>query len=114
MSDMKITSNNVPRPLIGAHELFASEREEFGYLDWPAIERGEGWATFVRYRGTLYSVSDFSADYGIMRGTGLPDAYCGWDGYLSESAFSAVVIRYVWGNFDYPDGEYVVLGYVTC
>lgn len=41
---------------------------------------------------TLYDLGDFSADWGITRGSGHP--YDGWDGYMSDSAFSACLVRY--------------------
>jgi hypothetical protein len=104
---MKVTTNHKKRPIIEAYELTAREREEFDYLDWPAIDDGRDSASFVRYRGQLYILSDFSADYGITKGAGLPDSLTGWDGYLTDSFFSAVVIRYV------DDYEYVVMGKVT-
>jgi hypothetical protein len=56
---VKITTNNVPRDLIEAHELTEHERAEFDYLNWPAIDRGEDSATFVRYHGVLYDLAEF-------------------------------------------------------
>jgi hypothetical protein len=96
---VRVITNNVPRDVIDAWELTPKEREDFDYLDWAAIERGEDSATFVRAWGTLYDLGEFSADWGITRGSGLPEHLKGWDGYLSESAFTAVVIRYV-DNFE--------------
>ena len=110
---MKVTTNHVPRPIIDAWELTPAEREDFGYLAWDAIDKGEDSASFVRYRGSLYDLGEFSRDYGITKDAGLPDALARWDGYLSESFFSAVVVRYVHGDpWTYPDYEYVVMGTV--
>ena len=92
---MKIITNNVPRDVIDAYELSADERAEFDYVDWPAIERGEDSASFFRYRGELHDLGEFSADYGITRGAGLPDHLSAWDGYRSDSFYSALVVRYV-------------------
>jgi hypothetical protein len=92
---MKIVTNHQQRLLLDAHNLTSKERAEHDYLDWDAIERGEDSATFIRYLGHAYLLSDFSGDYGITRGAGLPDVFAGWDGYLSESFFSGVVIRFV-------------------
>lgn len=103
---MTVTTNNVPRPVIDAYELAASERAEFDYLDWAAIERGEDSASFFRYRGQLYDLGEFSADYGITRGSGLPESLTVWDGYQSDTFFSAIVVRYV------DDYERVVVGTV--
>lgn len=63
-------------------------------LDPAKIENCEDTSQYVRHMGALYPVSDFSADWGITRGTGLPREFAGWDGYLSDSFFSGVVIRY--------------------
>lgn len=80
--------------VLDASDLTLEERKEFDYLDWEALEQGRGSASFVRYEGTTYPLNDFSADWGITRGTGLPEEFTGWDGYLSDSFFSGVVIRY--------------------
>ena len=100
---IRITTNNVPRPVIDAWELSASERQVFDYLDWSAIERGEDSASFVRYRGELYPVSDFSAYYGLSRDAGLPAEFQGWHGYLSDSFWSGLLIRFT------EDPEYVIV-----
>ncbi len=101
-----VKTNNVPRVIVDAYELTSAERADADYLDWRAIERGEESASFFRYRGSLYDLGQFTADYGMMKGSGLPEHLAKWDGYLSESAFSAVVVRYV------EDMESVVVGYV--
>jgi hypothetical protein len=103
---VKVTTNNVPRPIVDAWELSASEREQFDYIDWEAIDAGNDSASFFRYRGTPYDLGEFSANYGITRGSGLPDYLSGWDGYMAESAFSAIVVRYS------EDYEYVIVGHV--
>lgn len=89
-----IITNNVPRDILDASELTPAERAQHDYLDWQALERGEDSASFVRYRGYCYYLGDFSADWGITRGTGLPAEFAGWHGYLSDSFYSGVVIRY--------------------
>jgi len=114
-----VRTNNVPRDIIEAWELSEAEREEFDYLDWsefgtepnPATSdlprsRSAGDAEFFRYRGQLYDLGEFSADYGITRGAGLPPHLARWDGYMSETFFSAIVVRYV-DNF-----ERVIVGHV--
>jgi hypothetical protein len=106
MGDVKVVTNNVPREIIDAGQLTATERSQFDYLNWEAIERGEDSASFFRYRGELYDIGEFSADYGITRGTGLPERLSKWDGYQSDSAFSATVIRFV------EDNERIVVGRV--
>lgn len=103
---VKVITNNKPRHLIDASELTPEERAEFDYLDWEAIEDGRDSATFFRYRGQLYDLGEFSRDYGITKDAGLPEHLSRWDGYLSESFFSALVVRYV------EDYEAVVVGLV--
>ena len=103
---MEIITNNVPRPVIDAWELTPAERAEFDYLDWDAIEAGSDSASFFRYRGQLYDLGEFSADYGITKGAGLPAHLSKWDGYQSDTFFSATVVRYV------EDNDYVVVGRV--
>lgn len=101
---IRIITNNVPRPVVDAYELTPAERAEFDYLDWAAIEAGSDSASFFRYRGTLYDLGEFSHDYGITRGTGLPEHLSRWDGYQSDSFFSGTLVRFV------DDGESVVVG----
>jgi len=104
----KITTNNVPRDIIDAWQLSAKERKEFDYLDWEAIERGEDSASFFRYRGELYDIGEFSRI--IPPGSkrchpmecGSPD-FIGWDGYVSDSYFSGMLIKYV------DNGERVIV-----
>ena len=86
---MRVITNNVPRDLIDAWELTPAEREEFDYLDWAAIELGEDSASFFRFHGDLYDLGEFSV------WQTRPDMLREWDGYASDSAFSATVVRYV-------------------
>lgn len=97
---MNITTNNVPRHTIDAWELTDTERAEFDYIDWPAIEAGNDSATFFRYQGQLYDTSDFMTTHGI----GEPEAFARWDGYQSDSFFSGILIRYT------DDYESVIVG----
>jgi hypothetical protein len=97
---MRVITNNASRLIVDAYELTPAERKDHDYLDWDAIERGDDSASFVRYRGHTYLLNDFSADWGISRGTGLPSELSGWDGYLSDSFFSGIVIRYVPDDHD--------------
>ena len=96
---MQITTNNQPRPIIDAWELTADEREAFDYLDWSAIERGEASASFFRYRGELHDLGEFE----VWDNPASPTRE-GWDGFRSDSFFSALVVRYV------DDFESVVVG----
>lgn len=116
---IKITTNNVPRDIVEAYQLTEKERKEFDYLDWSAIERGEDSASFVRYRGVLYSLSDFvrivprSGSVGPMGFTHPVDdasELSKWDGILTESFFSGIVLRCYRDEYGRPDCEKVVVG----
>lgn len=95
-----IRTNNVPRPIINAWELTAKERSEFGYLDWDAIERGEDSASFIRYRGELYDLSEFvrivpqGGNGGAFAHYDHSGELSGWDGIRTDSFFSGIVVRY--------------------
>lgn len=104
--EMRIVTNNVPREIVDAWELTPAEREEFDYLDWAKIEEGADSASFVRYKGELYNLSDFSTDYGLTKGGGLPAHLSGWQAYMSLDFSTALVIRIV------GDDDQVVIGRV--
>jgi hypothetical protein len=97
MSEIRIVTNNVPRDIVEAYELNASERAEFDYLNWAAIEADEDSASFFRYRGDLYDLGNF------MRVSDSA-AMAGWDGYASDSYFSGTLVKYV------EDGERIIVG----
>lgn len=94
---MKITTNNVPRPVIYGWELSKKERKEFDYWTDEEIEQQH----FFRYRGDIYPLSDFMR---IDENQVALRPLKGWDGYMSDSYFSAVVVRYC------DDYENVVVG----
>lgn len=122
----KIITNHVPRFPVYGRELSPRERQEVGApetfgcpTDTDGCSGGKGCpdsggpddptAEYVRYRGSVIPLSDFSADWGMTRGTGLPDAFRGWDGYLSDSYSSGLVIRYV-REGDHVDTDRVIVG----
>lgn len=92
---MKIITNNVPRDVLGWHDLTATEQKEFDYLD---TDDRRMETDFVRYRGAVYDLSEF------MTVTASVAPHCqreGWeefDGYHTDSYFSAVLVRYVDSN----------------
>lgn len=86
-----IITNNVPRNCISWHELTPAEQHEFEYLETAAEQ---DYASFFRYRGNVYDFGEF------LRID--PPSY--WDGYLSDSFFSGILIRLV------DDGDRVVVG----
>lgn len=83
-----IATNHHVRPVLDAYELTPAQRVEFDYLDWTAIEAGTDSASFFRYRGQLYDLSEFMrVDYTV-------GSLAGWDGYQSDSFFSGLVVKY--------------------
>lgn len=82
---MIIKTNHNRREIIDAYQLTESERKEFDYLDWPAIDEGRDSASFFRYRGMLYDLGSFTVD----------TAPEGWDAAYVDSFFSAIVVRHV-------------------
>src|ERR1700746_193707 len=99
-----IITNNHPRLIMDACELTASEREDFDYLTWSAIEAGEDSASFIRYRGELYDLGDFQYEGGLMKGSSIPGIFAGWHGYISDSFFSGILVRMC------EDTDYVIVG----
>lgn len=93
---MKIITNNVPRLLIDACDLTLAEREDFDYLDWPAIEDGQDSATFFRYRGRLYDLGEFTLT-----------EIEGWDGIATDTFFSGTLVKFV-----IEDNDYIIVGRV--
>jgi hypothetical protein len=85
--NMKITTNNKPRPVIDAHELTPAEREQFDYVNWEAIKNGEDSASFFRYRGELYDLAEFER----ARGPELAR----WDVMQADSFFHGLLVRYI-------------------
>ena len=107
MADVVIRTNNVPRDFVDAWELSSKERAEFDYIDWQAIEDGRDSATFFRYKGVLYDLGEFSRlhDNGrVQMARGDMSPFASWDGYMSDSFFSGLVIRLV------DNGERCIVG----
>lgn len=102
MADIVIRTNNVPRDFVDAWELSPKERAEFDYIDWQAIEDGRDSATFFRYKGVLYDLGEFHLGRVQMARSG--SQFASWDGYMSDSFFSGLVIRLV------DDGERCIVG----
>ena len=94
---LTIRTNNAKRDILDAWQLTEKERKEFDYLDWGAIEKGEGSASFFRYKAQLYDLGEFVQ---VPHGSGLSN----WHGYTSQTFFSGVVIKYC------EDFERVIVG----
>jgi hypothetical protein len=88
---MPIKTNHVPRDVIDDYELSADERTEFDYIDWKGVDAGTESAQFFRYRGTLYDIGEFTATFGLPASSPFHE----WDGYMTDSFFSGLVVKYV-------------------
>ncbi len=100
---LKIITNNVPRDITYGYDLTNAERAEFDYYDADELES----ASFVRYRGIAYDLSEFMVwDNPASPTTPKDDPRLNWDGFRSDSFFSGIVVRYV------DDFERVVCGLV--
>lgn len=103
MTETKIVTNNVPRNVLYWWDLSTKEQKEFDYLD---SEDRQSGTSFVRYRGAVYDLGEFMAvDKRSHGGSGGNGAFHKWDGYHSDSYFSAVLVRYVG-----TDCEQVIMG----
>ena len=84
MDRLTITTNNHDRPTIYGYELTDSEKAEFDYID---DEYFDGH-NFIKYRGNII-------DPEFMRITKeMPDEFQKYDGYMSDSFFSGLLIKY--------------------
>jgi hypothetical protein len=98
---MKIISNNQWRDFVMGYELTESERSDFDYIE--DIDSH----FFIRYRGNLVDLSDFMA---IDKTTLLPadnQSMQDWQGYVSDSYFSGLVLRYSEDYEQYQIGTYI-------
>jgi len=94
---LKIVTNNVPRNLLFAYELSEKDWKDTCYDEEDQHRAGKEGDTFVKYKDYVYSLADFMRidDNSPLKG---------WHGYLSETFFSGVVIKYC------EDNDQVVLG----
>ena len=86
---MNIITNSKPRPILYWQNLTKEEQKEFDYTD-----KEDG--SYFRYRNIVYTLADF-----------LPaqhNKFKGWDGYLSDSFFSAILVSFS------DDNDYVIVG----
>lgn len=90
-----IKTNNVPRNIISGFELTEKQQKEFDYLEWDQDDGKWIYATFFKYKGELYDLSEFMVT---------PESLTGWDCYQSDTHFSGLVVKYV------NDNEQVIVG----
>lgn len=92
-----IKTDNKYRLIYDGYSLTEKERAEFDYIDWEAVDTGKEEPEFVKYKGQLYDLSEFTR---VSDGSPLK----GWDGIKSEHPFSSLVVRYS------PDRNKVMVG----
>jgi hypothetical protein len=100
MSDITIKTNSIPRHILDGHEMTDKERKEFDYVDWDTIDTGHDSASFFRYKGHTYDLGEFMTTDPLPEFSPLRK----WDGYLNDSFFSGIVIRWC------EDHESVIVG----
>ena len=93
----KITTNNQPRQIIDFQDLTQKEKEHFDWFKPDELQGG-----FVRFKGQVYCLDEF---IGIHKDGSLSKG--GWQGFESQSAFDAIIMKY-----DKYDSDYVVMGHV--
>lgn len=113
MSEPRVITNNVPRPIVYGFELSEKEKEEFDYMTEEEIECAE----FFRYRGWTYYLGDFMRVENAREG----ELLYGWDGIHTDSFFSAIVLKWRRDDFSYGnvkrieiDPEWVIVGLYLC
>lgn len=106
-----IKTNNVPRPVIYGYELTEKEAAEFDYIDSADFHEH----TFFRYKGEVYDLGEFvrieeqgkrTNPFTVTAEPG--DPLLNWHGILTDSYFSAIVVKYDDGD------ETIVVGLYTC
>lgn len=93
---LQVITNHHEHDILYWWELTPSEKREFDWIERNGANPDE--YEFFRYRGNAYCTSDFMP---IENNADLKD----WDGYVSDSYFSGIVIKYAredWGGID-PD-----------
>ena len=93
---LKIITNNVPRNLKYGYEMPENLRADFDYIEADEFDGHD----FVEYKGNWYDCSEF------MRIEN-NEEIAGWDGYVSDSYFSGILIRYSGKPYDY---DQVIMG----
>ena len=95
---MKVISNHQPRSVLYWWDLSEKERSEFDYLE---TELQREFARFVRYKGEVISLEEFT-----LIGNAYPEL-SGWQAIRTDSYFSGIVAKYL-----DSDGDQIILG--TC
>jgi len=97
MDTLEIKTNNVARPIIYACELSKKDWKNLGYEEDEQSRAEQDGDSFIKYKGNIYPLGDF------MR---LDDnsLFKGWQGYISESFFSGILIKFC------QDNDFAIIG----
>jgi hypothetical protein len=105
---MKVTSNYQPRNVLYWEDLSEKEQSEFDYLE---TELQREFARFVRYKGEVISLEEFTViGHNSNQSTLEGNPYLelsGWQAIRTDSHFSGIVAKY-----PDNDGDRIILG--TC
>lgn len=96
MSEVKVITNNHIRSMHYLWELSEREQEIVKHeFDWINTNDTVSWEEeqFIKYRDNWYCLSDFMSLHNKFYCPNPPDFMQGWDGYLSDSFYSGILIR---------------------
>lgn len=126
-SMVKITTDNIARPVLGIDDLYDEERDELidAGLDWDRIERvsisgpwqedddgefeeDESQTTFFRFEDQIYYMGDFVGDWPSWPPGWVGYRHLTWDAHNAGS--SGMCIRYPEGHEESDEFPAVVVG----
>jgi hypothetical protein len=87
---MTIKTNYQPREILYWYDLTVKEQKEFDYIS----EERQSEATFFRYQGSVYDLGEFMRIEGAASSNVQFREMAKWDGYVSDSYFSGVLVKY--------------------
>lgn len=93
---MRIFGNNHKIPFVYSYELTEKELKEFDYYENNEIQD----VTFFRYRGNVYDLGEFQ----IIPSGMFPKEF---DGYISDSFFSGILIHFCNNPKDDYDTDHI-------
>ena len=84
----QIKTNNQPRDLLYLCDFTEAEQQQIRQeFDWMTTEDLECNFGFFKYRGQIEHISTFSSTHNC------PTAFEGWDGFMSYTYFSGLLIK---------------------
>ena len=96
---MKTITNNHKRLFKYFHDFTPKQQKEIrSDYDWMESDEIE-CENWIEYRNRIYCLSDFMSVHNKAYNPNPPDWQQGWDGYITDTFFGAVVIKL----YDNPD-----------